>query len=66
MFSDRFPEFFFKMRYGEFLLLRYEIQSTGKMTEGTVPVPPAAPALSDDNVLPFQGLSQWGEPQRRG
>jgi hypothetical protein len=30
------------------------------MTEGTVPVPPAAPALSDDNVVPVRGVSYLG------
>ena len=31
------------------------------MKEGTVPVPHSAPALSDDDVVPVQGLSHfWG------
>ncbi len=32
----------------------------GTIKEGTVPVPHTAPAVSDDNVLPVQGLSHRG------
>jgi hypothetical protein len=51
----------------EFLLLRCELQSTGTMKEGTKACPPhTALALSDNDVVPVQGLSYLGEPQRRG
>jgi hypothetical protein len=40
----------------EFLLSGYEIESHGKMTEGTVPVLPDRPcAERDDDVLPVRG-----------
>jgi hypothetical protein len=34
--------------------MKYE--ATGKRTEGTVTVPPAAPALCDNDVLPVGGV----------
>jgi hypothetical protein len=42
-----FPEqrYIKKNESSEFLLSGDEIKSTGKMKEGTMPVPPAAPAL---------------------
>jgi hypothetical protein len=43
---------------GEFLLSGYEIESHGKMTEGTVPVPPnRLCAERDDDVLPVQMIN---------
>jgi hypothetical protein len=45
---------------GEFLFPCYEIQDAGTMKERTVPVPPAAPALSDDGVAPLRELSHRG------
>jgi hypothetical protein len=57
---------FFSARWN-FLLLLYEIQSTGKMTEGTVPVPAYHPcAYSDDDVLPVQEVSHFGGSRSGG
>ena len=40
----------------------------GKMTEGTVPVPPYRPCArrSDDDVFPVQRVSHAGEPSGWG
>jgi hypothetical protein len=47
----------------------YEMESPGKMTEGTVPVPPDRPcAERDDDVLPVQLVTQhfFGEHKAVG
>jgi hypothetical protein len=50
----------------EFLLLLYEIQDAGTMTEETGLFPHTDPALSDDGVVPVLGLSHSGKSQRHG
>jgi hypothetical protein len=67
---ENYPSFVFLTSYFgsvEFLLSGDEIKSTGKMKEGTVPVPPRRPsALSDDDVSPVQGIAFLGEHKEAG
>jgi hypothetical protein len=51
---------------GEFHLSGYA-KKYWTMKEGIVPVPLNHPrAENDDDVLPVQAVSHWGEPKQRG
>jgi hypothetical protein len=51
----------------EFILKIGEIQSAGRIMEGTVPVPPYRPCAENDyDVLPVLELSYSGAPKPQG